>query len=133
MKGGRKWAERTEEKKSSRIGQSLTRTFIVNKLSREAIRVLYTTQEYVPLPGEYLSMREPMEEANRQITGVHPYTTQEGYQIIPDEGGEPYGPFWDKYRGYDLIKEGEEAALAQVWKVLKDEQRRVAKDLAFGG
>jgi len=60
---------------------------------------------------------------------------QHGFQIVPDEGGKPWGLFWNVYSRY-LPDEGyvqiEGSALPLVWGVLRAEQKKIAEDLVFG-
>ncbi len=129
VKKGVKSSTKAEHKKASRKGMTISRGFTIKKLSREIMRVGFTSKEYNPSPGE-VDMTREAEKIKPQITDVGVYGTQEGYQIIPDEGGDPWVPFWKEYLGYELV---EKSAVNRVWEVLKDEQRKIAEDLVAGG
>lgn len=125
VKRGRKTTEKSEEKTASRVGKTISRTFTVKKLEREAFRMLYLTTFHGVSAGPTPQLAT---EVTRERKGFNPREIQGGYQIVPEEGGEPWGPFWNVYEGYELV---EGSALAQVWQVLEAEQRKMAEDLVF--
>lgn len=120
-KGGRRAAEKTEEKKGSRTGRTISRSFTIQKLERDVTNYQYIKTYHAPAPIA--------KEVTRAWTGTNP-EIQHGYQIVPDEGGKSWGPFWNVYSGYVPV---EGSALSQVWEILTVEQRNIAEDLMFGG
>jgi hypothetical protein len=131
VRKGRKETEKKEKKEAERIGRTISRSFTVQKLEREIFRMLYLkTYHGVSRPTGYgLEEGQLASRVTREKKGVEPHGTQVGYQIVPGEGGELWGPFWNVYRGY-AVDEG--SALVQVWEVLEAEQRKIAEDLVFG-
>jgi hypothetical protein len=132
-KTGRKETEKTEEKKTRRTGQTISRTFTVQKLEREGLKYEYLkiyhgvtpSRETLMLPKAQIAHR-----VTREGRGYNPREIQVGYQIVPEEGGKLWGPFWEVYEGSLPVKG---SALTQVWKVISAEQRKIAEDLVFGG
>jgi len=118
-KKGRKSAEKEEQKTASRSGRTISRSFTIQKLERDVINYQYLKTYIAPTPMA--------EEVIRTETGYNP-EIQTGFQIVPDEGGKPWGPFWNVYSGGQV----EGSALPHVWKVLTAEQKKIAEDLVFG-
>ncbi|MBI3934609.1 MAG: DUF4157 domain-containing protein [Acidobacteria bacterium] len=119
-KRGRKTAEREEEKTASRSGRTISRSFTIQKLEREVMNYQYIKTYIAPAPIA--------KEVTRTKTG-HGAEIQHGFQIVPDEGGKPWGPFWNVYSGHVQV---EGSALPHVWEVLTAEQKKIAEDLVFG-
>jgi hypothetical protein len=119
-KRGRRTAEKEEEKKASRSGRTISRSFTIQKLERDVMNYQYIKTYHAPAPIA--------KKVTRAQTGYGP-EIQNGFQIVPDEGGKPWGPFWNIYSGYVPV---EGSALSQVWEVLTTEQKKIAEDLVFG-
>ncbi|NOR41701.1 MAG: DUF4157 domain-containing protein [Gammaproteobacteria bacterium] len=126
-KFGRKEGEKEEEKKASRIGEKISRTFTVQKLERKVFKYEYlkTYHDVSAGPEPELASR-----VTREMRGFQPNEIQVGYQIVPDQGGKLWGPFWNVYEeGWRKV---EGSALVQVWEVLQNEHRKIAENLVFG-
>ncbi len=76
----------------------------------------------------YIAPAPIAKEVTRTKTG-HGSEIQHGFRIVPDEGGKPWGPFWNVYSGFVQV---EGSALPDVWEVLTAEQKKIAEDLVFG-
>lgn len=118
---GKRTAEKTEERKADRSGRTISRSFTVQKLEREVMNYQYIKTYHAPAPIA--------EKVTHEKTGANPREIQVGYQIIPDEGGKAWGPFWNVYSGYVPVQG---SALSQVWEIIEAQQQTVAEDLVFG-
>ncbi len=117
---GRKTSDREEEKKASRSGRTISRSFTIQKVERDVLnyQAKKTYVEPAPIAKEVI-----YEKAG------HNPEIQYGFQVVPDEGGKPWGPFWNEYSGH---VQAEGSALPPVWDVLRVEQKNIAEDLVFG-
>ena len=123
-KGGRRSVERDEEKKeqkkANRSGRTVSRSFTIQKLERDVLDYRYVKKYVAPAPIAKEVVRTPV---------GHQTEVQSGFRIVPDEGGAPWGPFWNVFSG-TLQVEG--SALPHVWEVLTQQQKTIAEDLVFG-
>lgn len=119
-KRGRRSARKEEQKEAKRSGTTISRSFTIQKMEREVMNFQYLKTYIAPAPIA--------KEVRRTPTG-HGIYIQNGFRIVPDEGGEPWGPFWNIYSGYVQVQG---SALTPVWEVLAAEQRKIAEDLVFG-
>lgn len=119
VKQGRKSSEKHEEKQARRKGKTVSRSFTIHRLGREVFSHQYLKNFYGAGPIAKKVTHE------RRGYGLE---TQYGYEIVPDEGGKPWGPFWNSYsdKGQD-----EGSQIPEIWRILYNEQRRLAEDLAF--
>jgi hypothetical protein len=119
-KKGRKTTEREEEKKASRSGITISVPFTIQKMERNVLN--YRTKK------TYVGSGRIADKVIYEKAGYNP-EIQYGFQVVPDTGGKPWGPFWNEYSGYVQV---EGSALPHVWDVLRAEQKNIAEDLVFG-
>ena len=123
---GRKESQKHESKNAKRTGKTISRTFKVQRVERK----VFHHQARKTYHGVSTGTPAIAHRLDYESHGYNPAEIQVGYQIVPEEGGEPWGPFWNTYDGY-TVNDG--SALAAVWATLTAQQHQIAKDLVFGG
>jgi hypothetical protein len=109
---------------------TISRSFIAQLLERQVFHATYhKTYHGIGKSNDPLDPGRLANRVTREHKGTNPQTIQTGYQLVPKEGGKTWGPYWNIYRGNELLQK---AALGEVWKVLTAEQKRIAEDLVFG-
>jgi hypothetical protein len=119
-KHGRKTSDKSETKQATRTGQTISRTFTVRHMQREVVNVKSKKLYHGEGPIA--------KSVTHELSQVGP-DTQHGYMVVPDEGGAPWGPFWEQYKQRET---DDQSGLRQAWEVLAKEQKQIAEDLAFG-
>jgi hypothetical protein len=104
IKKGRKESEKTEEKRANRRGMTISRSFIAQLLERQVFHATYhKTYHGIGKSNDPLDPGRLANRVTREHKGTNPQTIQTGYQLVPKEGGKTWGPYWNIYRGNELL------------------------------
>lgn len=90
VRKGRKETEKEEEKKATRIGRTISRSFTVQKLEREIFRILYLKTYHgvsAPSKGIGLPEGELASRLTREREGVDPHGNSDGLPDRARKGG----------------------------------------------
>ncbi|MDS0301099.1 DUF4157 domain-containing protein [Halogeometricum sp. S1BR25-6] len=129
-KAGTRKSKANERKSGSASGVATRRTFTVQKLERDVLLAKYLKRYHGVNPPKPWGLNEgQLATKTEYISKGNQSETQIGYRILPKSGGEPWGPFWNVFRGYQQV---EGTALDQVWEIIATEQRKAAEMLAYG-
>jgi hypothetical protein len=137
-KTGRKNAEKWETKNTNRAGMTINRNYKIVRVERDVFKADFlrtmhgiSKPDSNPISAGVSAMRGQIPtKSSSKLSGYSPQEIQAGYKIIPQEGGPPWGPFWNIYS--DQLEE-EGSALDQVMEILVTEKQELAKVLAFEG
>jgi hypothetical protein len=118
-KRGRKSTEKNEQKHADRRGTTISKSFTVQRIERQVVNYGYRKTYFAAHPiAEKVTYED--RGAGNEI--------QHGYKVIDDQGGKPWGPFWNPY--VDGV-EDEKAGLAEAWQVISALPRTIAEDLVL--
>jgi hypothetical protein len=121
VRRGEKWTNKDEQKQGTRKGETISRNFKAQKVARDVVVLDYRKTYYGSGP---IARRWEIDERSMG--------TQEenGFLIVPGEGGDPYGPFWPDYTPLGQVIDS--SSTEQARKVLDEQKRQLAEDLVNG-
>lgn len=137
IKKGIKTSERDEERTARRTGHSVSRSFVVQRLSQPAIFILakktyHGVTKPTPQPMG-LGSSQMAKRVTYDSPQVNPDYVFPAFQIEPKEGGDMMGPYWGEFKDPfvtqdDIIR----SAITKIAEDLEKEKHILAKDLAYG-